>query len=421
MNSLSELEVLINKLQTGSSFLNKKLNNLIDEIIETRHKIALNVPIYDDTYSKIMVGDYLTVRPIDYSFTFNSVPNILFNNINIECNYSELSDNTVLYKPDLDKYIHKLSEYFVPLNYKNHISCKYDPNAKITFSSKDVPPNIWFKNTFYTKDEDSIFYPLYIERGPDEIKDDSIVTSRDVFYYGAINLLENIVDINISNKVAINKISITESNIDGINSSDIEIILNNVEAQQANQFNSVVTIESLKNSYVNKDLSNLLFLNIETDKTNEESLISIEEVNNAMDELGLSKTLLTPDKDFNVLYIGGGNVPQTTMSEIVYKFNNNDDDLIDHPDNYIQKLTEFGKNVKNEPVALASINMLLALIAHKKSNKTLIVKDSYYEKNIDSIKNELKETSDYSFSVPVMFTESEQYINIADIKNILKV
>lgn len=421
MNSLSELEDLINKLQSGSDFLNKTLDGLVGEIVEAKSKIALTIPIYDDSYSKIMVGEYLTVKPIDYSFTFNSIPKALFDNIDIECSYSDVLDDTVLYKPNINEYINKISENFVPLNYEGSISCKYDSSSNISFSDGDVPPNIWFKNTFYTKGEDSVYYPLYIDRGPNEIKGDSIVTSRDTFYYGAINLIDSTVDINISNKVTINGVSITESTINGINSSNIEILLNNVEAQQANEFNSVVTIESLKNGYIKNDLSNLSFLNISIDATSEDSLIPNEDIHDVVDSLGLVKTVLTPNKDFNVLYAGGGEVPQTVMSDIVFRFHNNDDDLLNHPDKYIQKLTEFGENVKNEPVTLASINMLLALIAHKKSNNTLIVKDSYYEKNIASIDNELKDTSSYSFGVPVIFTESNQYIDVSDIKNILEV
>lgn len=420
MKSLSELENLISTLKDSSSFVNKKLDDLIDEVIKIRSKVALTIPIYDDSYSRIEVGKSLSVNPSNYTFTFNSVPNIIFDNFTLECAYSDLSNNTILYKNNINEYIKQLSKIFIPNGYTKKIACEYDPNFNDSFSAKDVPNNYWFKNTFYTKDEDSIYYPLYINRDSSSIKENSIVTAKDVFYYGAVNLIENKVNIAVTNKISINSIDISESMIEGIDSSNISIVLNNVQAQEANHYNSIVTLQSLKNGYILKDLSNLKSLHIDIDKTNPNSFIPNYSLPNIFENMNLLKTIITPAKDFNLLYIAGGDTPQTVMSEIMFKFNNNDEDLIENPDKYISLLTAYGDKSKNEPVTLASINTLIALIAHKKSNKSIIVTDSYYVKNILSVESELKEINKYTFSVPVIFN-SGKYVNVKDIKNILKV
>ena len=420
MKSLSEIEELINKLKNGSNYVSKKIEDLIDEITDIRSKIALTVPIYDDSYSNIEVGESLSIIPETYTFTFNAIPTIMFSNFTLECDYSILLNNTILYKDNIDNYIKQMANDFVPTNYNGKIICEYDPKSTISFNDNDVPDNSWFKNTFYTKEEESIKYPLFINRKPFKIKESSIMTAKDVFYYGAVNLIDNEVNIAITDKANINGVNVSESMIEGINNSDIDIVLNNVEAQEANYYNSVVTLKALKNGYISKDLSNLESIYVTTNNLNQNSFVPINNLGNIFEKMNLLKSVLVPDKNFNLTYIEGGNTPQTIVSEIMFKFSNNDKDLIENPDKYISKLTAYGDKVKNEPVTLASINILLALIAHKKSNKSLIVTDSYYAKNILSIQNELKSISDYQFSVPVVFSGGD-YIKVSHIKKILEV
>ena len=112
------------------------------------------------------------------------------------------------------------------------------------------------------------------------------------------------------------------------------------------------------------------------------------------------------------------------MSHIVGQFNevadtdDNGDTIINKPNSYVSKLSNFGEGGENEPVTLSSINALVALIVHKNTSNTLIVTDKYYREKIMKYKQEFLDIDERDFSVPI-FTQKDNICTYNDLKDIL--
>lgn len=423
MDSLNNLNAVITAIKNKTTTINESLEDLVDNIIKTREKISMNVPLYNPDYKNILIGSSLQIDPSKFTFSFQGNVEIDFNNFDIHYDFGDYTtDDTLIIKQEIDEYKAYLSNTFKSINSLTNIDCIY--TSDLSFATKEIPNVKWFKNNFFTINTKSMKNDLLITRDDYKLADASIMTYETSIANAAINLLENSVDVSISDTVHLNGLVFTPSFIDGINYSELPISINNISIKNASNFNSVITNEFINDNFILKDLSNLKSIIIKSDLKNDYALLDIDNLNNALQNYEFLSGELVIDKEFQFSYISNPKIKQSAMSHIVGQFNetagtdDNGDTIINKPNSYVSKLSSFGEGGENEPVTLSSINALVALIVHKNTNNTLIVTDKYYRNNIMKYKQEFLNIDERDFSVPI-FTQKDNICTYNDLKNIL--
>ena len=421
MFSLEEINSLVIQLQDKMDYIDDSLSDLLDNIIKSRKEMSINVPLYDESVSEVRIGDYFKVTPLTGKIDLLDGATIKANSledIKLNCSYLSITDDTVISKKDFNNFLNNIkSNYFDKT--EKEIVCKYNAGiASGEFSGNQIPSLKWFKNNYLFKDIETFNRFIFLNRSYDETNYRSAVTYEDVIENATINKLTNHIDVKVNTEVTLSDIRITPKSIAGVEKFTGTIELVNFNVKNANNYNSIVNYSLLEKILLNKNLSNLQNISIKTAES-EDSLLAKEDLIEYLNSYKLLKRTIDAPSNYKINYITTKSIPQTPLSNIIAMFNEertNSEDLIKNPEKYIDSLLNLGDG-EQEPVTLTSVNALISLIAHQKSNNSLIVTNKVADAILE-MKDELMESDDYQFKVPIKTNKGTDALTIGNMGDI---
>lgn len=419
MFSMQELDQLVSELQNKTQIVNYNLQTLVDNIVKTRQSSVISIPAFNSDYQDVRVGFDLIVNPYEFTFTFTSIPNVVFNSQLIwDISYEDLTDDSIIYKGSFNNYLDKLKATYVTKDTKEEIIFKYDVN--IDFQSDDIPSVKWYKNNFYTKDTDTLDTLPVLARSPHQAEDDSAITFDDVNEFNAVNLLTSQIDVNISNLVQINNLTITPYNFAFTEGSFTQdVFLKNCTIQSAQHFNSVITYDYLKENYIHSNLANLREFYILPDENSNYSLIDKITFSSILGSYNLSKGLITLSSSCIVTYLTNPEIPRSPMADVMAKFEEIDSDYVElkkDPQKYIYHLTQQGPTANNEFVTLSTIKAIIVLALNKEIPGFILTDEE--AKQLKENESILIPIDTYKFEVPITIRQHNA-CDVGTLKDIL--
>ena len=421
MYTLDELEKLTEEIKNKVSYINSSLDTLLQDIIRAKTKIDTTISLYDDSVKECFIGDKFLIVPLTADMMFIDGAKISISSISdfdIECSYEEILSNTIIRKKWIDRYVNAIKDnYFYSSD--QTIKCSYSDDINVTNDNNANIPNVkYFRDNYVTYDQEAIDNLIILSRDTDEAIHLSGFTYNDVLNEAAVNKIKSTINAKIDRYFSVGDLMVYSNSLSIPSDYDKTITIEKFGVDVATKYNSVIDEDIIDKLLIEKDLSNVYRLYIESDPDGM-SLIKKEELTSYLVSLGIQKSKINADKDFNYLFLTEESVPSSPIAIALRYFYEETDDymkLINDPDHFIDLILNL-QNPKQEPVTLTGINLLIALYAHKYSGNTLIVTNKEYNEIIEN-KSIYLDADETLFEVCVKFRETEA-VTLNDIYSIL--
>ena len=192
------------------------------------------------------------------------------------------------------------------------------------FKENNVPSLKWFKKNYVTKKDKSVESRIIVDKSL--ISSHSSLTVGNLNELAGIKLIDKTVNIYLESFCSINdEVLIIPNNVNINPNAKISVEFIQTQTSKMEKFNSVVTDEGIKNTFIAKDLSNLKKINIKNNNE-QDSIHSLESyINYCRNESFIEDNILKVKQDvvlhlFNEFPI----IVPNTISNIIYDFVNRD-------------------------------------------------------------------------------------------------
>ena len=437
---------IIDYINDSTQITNQSLNDLVNNYLNSRKKISIQVPLFSKTYKNVKIGGCINITPYtnkwiadsDIELELKNNKLVLSDNfINVDFN-----DNSIVLKNDLDKYINKLSKEFIFKQLDNiTISAKYDNNTtdKDSFEDKQIPSIKWFNNNFYTKSDKQINF-LIKATSNDENNKEQVVTEQIGDQIASVNIKNKTIDIYLTESLNTNMFKLSSDFLQV--EKDTFLKVSNIETINASLINSVVTNTSLLNEFVLKDFSNLKKIYVvESDDQN--SIINSNIADKVLNEKGCSyyyyfnikKDTINNIDEITDKKVGFSKVIEETqkassIKELLFSLTGVSEDnnkvasmlLI-----YLVSGFKFDKDIdynkvsehvlKGVPANLSTLHFIILLLNNVNG---FVLWDNNKFKRLLNIKGFIYDKDTYKFNSSVFFSNPEDLISNYNIYNYIK-
>jgi hypothetical protein len=427
-------------IKNSSETINEGIEDLIEETIKLREKSYIKVAPLSYDISEVRIGNNFIFEPAENKMYFNEPVKLQLNDNVVSVKDPIYTDDFVIKKDFKDTYIKYLSTLFLSNNEASNTYLKliYEDNTADSdeFKENNVPSLKWFKKNYVTKKDKSVESRIIVDKSL--ISSHSSLTVGNLNELAGIKLIDKTVNIYLESFCSINdEVLIIPNNVNINPNAKISVEFIQTQTSKMEKFNSVVTDEGIKNTFIAKDLSNLKKINIKNNNE-QDSIHSLESyINYCRNESFIEDNILKVKQDvvlhlFNEFPI----IVPNTISNIIYDFVNRD--ILTKKDiiiflyqitgvNFsdVVKLTEEDKellknaipNTKKIEGIPASVN-LIDFIYYTMSF-LFTEQETFSFKNIKIIENpeHYYDKNDYVFNYCMVFKNPEYYVTKNNLTN----
>jgi len=439
---------VVDFIKSSSTDIKIKIADLEELVLNLRENSVVNVAANTSSTEEIKVGDYLKITPLTNVWEFLSDVNLKVDYPeSIKCNYSFVTDNTIVLKNNLDEYKTNIKNLLVEKSNPVLIA-RYTPDVDLSNIDRDTIPNVrWLKDNYVLKNTPLITFPLYVLNEAD-LTDNSLLNMQNILNNANVNKFLKTINVNVNTTIKTNYFS--ASIVEFVKSPDYsgQIKLDrNFNTDTLSRDQSVVTYKAIENNMIRKDLSNMkagyITLN---DNVGDFDIVDTTYLWNRVKSFGLTNLLLKDNvqqKYLNNLELSSSPVEtlinildnSSTYEEFADKvrkhFTNSDRDLsfeeakkvlIAAFSNYYFDLnTENSFHIHSYatkiPASLTTARIMIALIASLKSN--IVVDEVTYKKIYTDVEAQLMDSTENIFDTPKVFSNPEEIFTINELQGLL--
>jgi len=438
---------IVDFINSSTNDINIKIDDLEELAIQIREGATINVPVNTSTTEEIKVGDYLQIIPKTNSWKFLGNVNIRVSYPNnLECDYSEVTDNTIVLKKDLDKYKKNISNLLVKRDNPVLIA-RYTPDVDLSSLTGSSIPNVrWLRDNYVLKTTPTIGFPLYV-LNESSITDNTVLNIQDILNNANINKFLKTISIDVQNNLKTNYF--TASVVSFVKNPEFTgqvKIDKNFNTDTLSKDQSVMTYKAIELNMIRKDLGNMKAGYIEVgENINEYDIVDTTYLWNNVKNFGVTNLLLKGNIEQK--YLENIKLAQTPVELLLdtientstyeefsdkvrnyfttYKgklsFNDAKKVLIASFTNYYFDLSISSNYIKHYyrtvPASLTTSRIMIALVSSLNSN--ILVDESTYKAIYANIESQLMENNENVFDAPKVFANSNELFTMKDLQGLL--
>jgi len=371
---------IIEFIKNSSEEINENINDLIEDTVKAQEKNYLKVNPFSIGIDEVKIGDNFLFTPENNKMSFINPVKLEIKGNWIKQSNPNYLKNSVIDKKNKDNYLNYLYSVFLTIVQLKKIDLKilYKKDiAENDFKDSEIPSFKWFRNNYVINTDTILNNRICVDNNIDS--NNRVLTISKIKELTGIDFTTKKAKIYLDNFCSINNgIIISEKTINIVTDKIIKFELSNVQSNEINNFNSIVTDEGIKKTFVTKDLNNLKQINIKS-YGEQNSVLSLDDyLQYCQNESFTENNTLKVATNVNMhLFNAFPSFPANTISDEIYTFISKDSitkedillflykitgvdfsDIINFNDSQKAEIQEKIKNIKKIEGVPASINLI---------------------------------------------------------------